>query len=99
MTLLQTVESNQRRKDIYQALTLNMGEIFSFLVQLIETHVTKFRDFEAQGRPREESAPHVAVVQVSHANHLIMSLKSKVWIPNIRNANFSDGVADAHRVR
>ncbi|KAI8440516.1 hypothetical protein MSG28_001771 [Choristoneura fumiferana] len=36
---LQTLEQHQRRKDIYQALTSNMSEIFAFFMRLIELHV------------------------------------------------------------
>lgn len=39
VALLQTIESNKRRKDIYQALTVNMSEIFEFFLGLIEQHV------------------------------------------------------------
>lgn len=34
VALLQTLESNQRRKDIYQALNTNMAEIFSFFFKI-----------------------------------------------------------------
>ncbi|KAJ8935063.1 hypothetical protein NQ318_007161 [Aromia moschata] len=38
-----TLESNQRRKDIYHALTANMAIIFDFFLRLIELHVGQFR--------------------------------------------------------
>lgn len=60
VALLQTIESNQRRKDIYQALTVNMTEIFSFFLRLIELHVNAFRQQGAQQR-----AAHSRVVQVA----------------------------------
>ncbi|XP_044747732.1 exportin-5 [Coccinella septempunctata] len=43
VALLQTLESNQRRKDIYHALTSNMAIIFDFFLRLIELHVGQFR--------------------------------------------------------
>ncbi|KAG5676757.1 hypothetical protein PVAND_006566 [Polypedilum vanderplanki] len=42
VALLQTIESNQRRKDIYQALTVNMGEIFDFFLTQIEKNVSDY---------------------------------------------------------
>lgn len=42
VALLQTIESNQRRKDIYQALTVNMTEIFAFFLNQIEKNVREF---------------------------------------------------------
>ncbi|CAO1317047.1 unnamed protein product [Diamesa hyperborea] len=42
VAILQTIESNQRRKDIYQALTVHMSEIFTFFLGLIERHVHEF---------------------------------------------------------
>lgn len=44
VALLQTIESNQRRKDIYQALNNNMTDIFEFFLRLVEQHVTAFRE-------------------------------------------------------
>ncbi len=38
VAVLQTLEQNQRRKEIYQALTANMDGIFAFLLQLLERH-------------------------------------------------------------
>ncbi|CAH2092253.1 unnamed protein product [Euphydryas editha] len=46
---LQTLEQHQRRKDIYQALTSNMAEIFAFFMRLIELHVQEFREKTASG--------------------------------------------------
>ncbi|XP_030745533.1 exportin-5-like [Sitophilus oryzae] len=43
VALLQTLESNQRRKDIYHALTANMSLIFEFFLRLIELHVSQLR--------------------------------------------------------
>lgn len=47
--MLQTLEQHQRRKDIYQALTSNMAEIFAFFMRLIELHVQEFREKTASG--------------------------------------------------
>ncbi|XP_037929021.1 exportin-5-like [Teleopsis dalmanni] len=44
VAILQTIESNQRRKDMYQALTNNMNDIFEFFLRLVELHVTAFRE-------------------------------------------------------
>lgn len=63
VALLQTIESNQRRKDIYQALTVNMTEIFSFFLRLIELHVNAFRTVQAPGDAQPKAA-HSRVVQV-----------------------------------
>lgn len=63
VALLQTLESNQRRKDIYQALTTNMATIFDFFLSLIELHVNQFRMFSETGNvPKAQS--HGRVVQV-----------------------------------
>lgn len=43
VALLQTLESNQRRKDIYQALTTNMAEIFTFFLRLMDQYFTEFK--------------------------------------------------------
>ncbi|XP_067636787.1 exportin-5 [Eurosta solidaginis] len=63
VALLQTIESNQRRKDMYQALTNNMNDIFDFFRRLIELHVTGFRDATAHGNYQKASA-HGRVVEV-----------------------------------
>lgn len=77
LLLLQTLESNQRRKDLYQALTMNLAEIFSFFVRLIETHVNKYRDLTVQGSRAEEIIPHRNVVQT-----VLLTLTGFVeWVP------------------
>lgn len=38
VAVLQTLEQNQRRKEIYQALSLHMETIFKFLLTLLERH-------------------------------------------------------------
>lgn len=58
----QTIESNQRRKDIYQALTVNMAEIFSFFLKLIGLHVNSFRNAIAMNNNQQA---HSRVVQVA----------------------------------
>lgn len=63
VALLQTIESNQRRKDIYQALTVNMTEIFNFFLRLIELHVGGFRNTTAVG-DQQKALAHSRVVQV-----------------------------------
>ncbi|KAL9702941.1 hypothetical protein quinque_006459 [Culex quinquefasciatus] len=63
VALLQTIESNQRRKDIYQALTVNMSEIFDFFLRLIELHVGEFRNATAVG-DKNKALGHSRVVQV-----------------------------------
>lgn len=63
VALLQTLESNQRRKDIYQALTTNMAEIFAFFLRLMEQHFAKFQEKSAL-RQSDEAAAHSKVVQV-----------------------------------
>lgn len=59
----QTLESNQRRKDIYQALTTNMAVIFEFFLRLIELHVGQFRACSSAG-DSVKAAAHGRVVQV-----------------------------------
>lgn len=63
VALLQTIESNQRRKDIYQALTTNMSVIFEFFLRLIELHVGQFRACVESGDSVKASS-HGRVVQV-----------------------------------
>lgn len=63
VALLQTIESNQRRKDIYQALTVNMTEIFNFFLRLIYLHVDSFRHTTAVG-DQQKALAHSRVVQV-----------------------------------
>lgn len=52
VALLQTIESNQRRKDIYQALTVNMTEIFEFFLNIIERNVREFVTAQNSGNAR-----------------------------------------------
>ncbi|KAI4484620.1 hypothetical protein M0804_007186 [Polistes exclamans] len=63
VALLQTLESNQRRKDIYQALNSNMAEIFTFFMRLMEQHFSEFQKKSAIGHTTEAAA-HSKVVQV-----------------------------------
>ncbi|XP_074025850.1 exportin-5-like protein Ranbp21 isoform X2 [Leptinotarsa decemlineata] len=62
VALLQTLESNQRRKDIYHALTANMAVIFDFFLRLIELHVGQFRIFSETNAVK--ASAHGRVVQV-----------------------------------
>lgn len=68
VALLQTLESNQRRKDIYQALTTNMALIFEFFLRLIELHVQRFRACSTENSGTSstaaQAAAHCRVVQV-----------------------------------
>lgn len=61
---LQTLEQHQRRKDIYQALTSNMAEIFAFFMRLIELHVQEFREKTTAG-DYAAAASNGRVVQVN----------------------------------
>lgn len=63
VAVLQTLESNQRRKDIYAALTTNMAEIFAFFLRLMEQHFSEFQKQSAMGQTAEAAA-HSRVVQV-----------------------------------
>ncbi|XP_072394417.1 exportin-5 [Diabrotica undecimpunctata] len=62
VALLQTLESNQRRKDIYHALTANMAVIFDFFLRLIELQVSQFR-LNSESNVTKANA-HGRVVQV-----------------------------------
>ncbi|KAH1021244.1 hypothetical protein HUJ04_010781 [Dendroctonus ponderosae] len=62
VALLQTLESNQRRKDIYHTLTANMSLIFDFFLRLIELHVSQLRACN-EANP-SKAAAHSRVVQV-----------------------------------
>ncbi|XP_033150497.1 exportin-5 [Drosophila busckii] len=63
VALLQTIESNQRRKDMYQALNNNMNDIFEFFLRLVEQHVTTFRETTRLGHFDKANA-HSRVVEV-----------------------------------
>ncbi|KAL1506020.1 hypothetical protein ABEB36_005457 [Hypothenemus hampei] len=62
VALLQTLESNQRRKDIYHALTANMSVIFDFFLRLIELHVSQLRS--CTDTNNSKIVAHTRVVQV-----------------------------------
>nr|CAD7396651.1 unnamed protein product [Timema cristinae] len=64
VALLQTLESNLRRKDIYQALTTNMSEIFTFILRIIEEHCRQFQALSSQMN-HPAMAAHARVVQVA----------------------------------
>nr|CAD7259694.1 unnamed protein product [Timema shepardi] len=59
-----TLESNLRRKDIYQALTTNMSEIFTFILRIIEEHCRQFQALSSQMN-HPAMAAHARVVQVA----------------------------------
>ncbi|KAL0274098.1 UNVERIFIED_CONTAM: hypothetical protein PYX00_006610 [Menopon gallinae] len=59
VALLQTLESTQRRKDLFQALNTNMTDIFSFLLHLVTMHVDLFK----KSQNAEQAAAHSRVVQ------------------------------------
>lgn len=61
--MFQTLESTQRRRDIYQALTTNMGEIFAFFLHLIRDHTHAIEGLREQCQEAELNV-HVRVVQV-----------------------------------
>lgn len=62
VAVLQTLEQTQRRKEIYQALTANMEEIFKFLLQLLEKHYQAYLGFKQNGN-QGEAAQHCKVCQ------------------------------------
>lgn len=63
VAVLQTLESNQRRKDLYQALTTNMADLFTFFRSLIEKHYEQYRtNMDIGNLPLANS--HARVVQV-----------------------------------
>lgn len=72
VALLQTIESNQRRKDIYQALTVNMSEIFEFFLNQIEKNIREYSATKSAGNLRVVSvvlstlAGFVEWVNISH---------------------------------
>jgi exportin-5 len=49
VAVFQTLEQQQRRKEIYQALTSNMEEIFQFLLQLLERHYQGYLGMKQSG--------------------------------------------------
>lgn len=65
VALLQTLESNQRRKDIYQALTTNMAVIFEFFLRLIELHVGAFRAGGAEAAQAHGRVVHTALLALA----------------------------------
>lgn len=85
VALLQTIESNQRRKDIYAALTTRMNEIFDFFLRLIELHVTSFRSTTAEGNVQKANA-HSRVVQV-----VLLTLAGFVEWVSINHIMIGDG--------
>ncbi|XP_021913044.1 exportin-5-like isoform X2 [Zootermopsis nevadensis] len=85
VALLQTVESNQRRRDIYQALTTNMGEIFAFFLRLVSEHFHAVKKLREQGQEAELNV-HVRVVQV-----VLLTLTGFIEWVSINHIMASDG--------
>lgn len=83
--LFQTVESNQRRRDIYQALTTNMGEIFAFFLRLVSEHFHAVKKLREQGQEAELNV-HVRVVQV-----VLLTLTGFIEWVSINHIMASDG--------
>nr|XP_024216968.1 exportin-5 [Halyomorpha halys] len=63
VAVLQTLESNQRRKDLYQALTTNMSDLFMFFRGLIGNHYEQYRSSLELGNVAMANS-HARVVQV-----------------------------------
>ncbi len=60
VAVLQTLEQNQRRREIYQALTANMETIFAFLLQLLERH---YQAYLSPGADEQARRRHCKVCQ------------------------------------
>ncbi|KAK8751328.1 hypothetical protein OTU49_014122 [Cherax quadricarinatus] len=60
---LQNIESNQRRRDLYQAMTVNMEKMFKFFLTLLEEN---FKQYEAKMSQQDSQTAqqHCRVVQV-----------------------------------
>jgi exportin-5 len=80
--LFQTLESTQRRRDIYQALTANMGEIFAFFLHLILEHFHAIKGLSQQS----ELKMHARVVQV-----VLLTLTGFIEWVSINHVMASDG--------
>ncbi|PSN35462.1 Exportin-5 [Blattella germanica] len=82
-----TLESTQRRRDIYQALTTNMGDIFYFFLRLILEHCGAVSTLIAQGSAQDEKLDvHIRVVQV-----VLMTLTGFLEWVSINHIMASDG--------
>lgn len=60
---LQNLESNQRRRDLYQALAANMESIFGFFLGLLDENFTEYEN-DVRLDKKEASQQHCRVVQV-----------------------------------
>lgn len=60
MAVFQSVES-KRRRDLQQALTTNMADIFDFLLELLRMQVTFYNDRKSVGAP--EAVFHCRLAQ------------------------------------
>ncbi|XP_030378650.1 exportin-5 [Scaptodrosophila lebanonensis] len=85
VALLQTIESNQRRKDMYQALNNNMTDIFEFFLRLVEQHVTAFRETTRLGNFHQANA-HSRVVEM-----VLLTLSGFVEWVSIQHIMSSNG--------
>ncbi|KAH8421457.1 hypothetical protein KR009_008314 [Drosophila setifemur] len=85
VALLQTIESNQRRKDMYQALNNNMNDIFEFFLRLVEQHVTAFRETTRLGNFHKANA-HSRVVEM-----VLLTLSGFVEWVSIQHIMSSNG--------
>ncbi|XP_034488203.1 exportin-5 [Drosophila innubila] len=85
VALLQTIESNQRRKDMYQALNNNMNDIFEFFLRLVEQHVNAFRETTRLGHFQKANA-HGRVVEM-----VLLTLSGFVEWVSIQHIMCSNG--------
>jgi exportin-5 len=83
--LFQTLESTQRRRDIYQALTTNMGEIFAFFLHLILEHFHAIKGLREQDQEAELNV-HVRVIQV-----VLLALTGYIEWVSINHIMANDG--------
>jgi len=73
VAVLQTLEQNQRRREIYSALTSNMEQIFRFLLTLLESH---YKGYLAQ--PTTEQGKKHCKVCMSILNTFTSLVE---WVP------------------
>lgn len=62
VAVFQSVDSS-RRKDLYQALTANMGDIFDFLSQLLQIEVQTFQKYQSDAGDRKLAMLHCRLAQ------------------------------------
>ncbi|CAL4094646.1 unnamed protein product [Meganyctiphanes norvegica] len=61
---LQNLESNQRRRDLYQAMTTNMESIFGFFLSLLEDSYCQYQTVRDQPGLEHQFNQHGRVIQV-----------------------------------